>query len=374
MNVHERELKISTAIHAAWKYVENDGSAQNMIYITGLKNIYSKQLPNMPREYVARLVYDRRHKSTALVKKNGAVIGGITYRAFPEQRMGEICFCAVTASEQVKGYGTRLMNTTKEHARTRDNITHFLTFADNNAVGYFTKQGFTREITMSRDQWFGFIKDYDGGTLMECVIHPSISYTQFPQMLSTQRQLIDAQVRQVSRCYRVHKGLSYFKEGSEGEIRPPLDIGSIRGVREAGWSPEQAKPSPYLIVFKEGIASASNPESLFRFMSETIKELAANPDAWPFLKPVPLDQVPDYLNIIKDPIDISLVEGRINSRNYYLTLDIWLADARRIFANCRRYNAADTIYVKLANKLEIWLNVHLTSHVVSANMEPLNWQ
>jgi ribosomal protein S18 acetylase RimI-like enzyme len=163
MRADERELTISTAMHAAWKYVENDGSAQNMIYITGLKNIYSKQLPNMPKEYVARLVYDRRHKSTALVKKNGAVIGGITYRAFPDQRMGEICFCAVTASEQVKGYGTRLMNTTKEHARTRDNITHFLTFADNNAVGYFTKQGFTREITMSRDQWFGFIKDYDGG-------------------------------------------------------------------------------------------------------------------------------------------------------------------------------------------------------------------
>jgi histone acetyltransferase len=30
------------------------------------------------------------------------------------QQVGEISFCAVTASEQVKGFGTRLMNHTKQ--------------------------------------------------------------------------------------------------------------------------------------------------------------------------------------------------------------------------------------------------------------------
>ena len=29
-------------------------------------------------------------------------------------------------------------------------------------------------------QWFGFIKDYDGGTLMECRIHPTLPYASFP--------------------------------------------------------------------------------------------------------------------------------------------------------------------------------------------------
>jgi histone acetyltransferase len=38
-------------------------------------------------------------------------------------------------------------------------------------------QGFTREITLPRDRWVGFIKDYDGGTLMECAIHPKLPYT-----------------------------------------------------------------------------------------------------------------------------------------------------------------------------------------------------
>jgi histone acetyltransferase len=56
------------------------------------------------------------------------------------QRFGEIAFCAITADEQVKGYGTRLMNHLKQHARDADGLTHFLTYADNNAVGYFVKQ------------------------------------------------------------------------------------------------------------------------------------------------------------------------------------------------------------------------------------------
>lgn len=56
------------------------------------------------------------------------------------QGLGEIAFCAVAANQQVRGFGTRLMNHTKAMARDRDGLTHFLTYADNNAVGYFTKQ------------------------------------------------------------------------------------------------------------------------------------------------------------------------------------------------------------------------------------------
>lgn len=41
---------------------------------------------------------------------------------------------------QVRGFGTRLMNHAKAMARDRDGIRYFLTYADNNAVGYFKKQ------------------------------------------------------------------------------------------------------------------------------------------------------------------------------------------------------------------------------------------
>ena len=71
----------------------------------------------MPKEYIARLVLDRRHRSVAIVRPQNNVVGGITYRPFHEQSFGEIAFCAVTASEQVKGFGTRLMNHTKVRLR-----------------------------------------------------------------------------------------------------------------------------------------------------------------------------------------------------------------------------------------------------------------
>ena len=38
------------------------------------------------------------------------------------------------------------------YARERDHLTHFLTYADNNAVGYFAKQGFTKEISLERER------------------------------------------------------------------------------------------------------------------------------------------------------------------------------------------------------------------------------
>jgi histone acetyltransferase len=97
----------------------------------------------MPKEYIVRLIFERRHRSVGIVTPSNRCIGGITYRTFPGSpcsTLGEIAFCAVSATHQVKGHGTRLMNWTKEFARTRDSLTHFLTYADNNAVGYFAKQ------------------------------------------------------------------------------------------------------------------------------------------------------------------------------------------------------------------------------------------
>jgi hypothetical protein len=50
------------------------------------------------------------------------------------QGFTEIVFCAVTSNEQVKGYGTHLMNHLKDY-HIGHNIYHFLTFADEFAIG-----------------------------------------------------------------------------------------------------------------------------------------------------------------------------------------------------------------------------------------------
>jgi len=73
-----------------------------LIILTGLKNIFMKQLPKMPREYIARLVFDREHWSMAIVKRGYQVVGGITYRPFAQRGFAEIVFCAITGTEQVR--------------------------------------------------------------------------------------------------------------------------------------------------------------------------------------------------------------------------------------------------------------------------------
>jgi hypothetical protein len=89
--------------------VENDGKPDSCVKLVGLKSLFPKQLPKMPRAYIARLVFDRRHKSLAILSDDpqhkGAdeeIIGAICYRGFYEMRFAEIAFCAVNSSHQVK--------------------------------------------------------------------------------------------------------------------------------------------------------------------------------------------------------------------------------------------------------------------------------
>lgn len=91
-----------------FEVVRNDGKRESLLLLLGLKNVFVKQLPNMPRPYVSRLVFDRKHESLALLKKNAKgdyiVMGGCCYRPFFDQKLGEIAFLAISQTEQVRGY------------------------------------------------------------------------------------------------------------------------------------------------------------------------------------------------------------------------------------------------------------------------------
>jgi histone acetyltransferase len=58
------------------KYVKNDGSIENGRLLTGLKNVFSKCLPNMPKEYICRLIFERRHKCAPVLPDRRAVHHG----------------------------------------------------------------------------------------------------------------------------------------------------------------------------------------------------------------------------------------------------------------------------------------------------------
>ncbi|KAG5250536.1 HISTONE ACETYLTRANSFERASE family protein [Salix suchowensis] len=246
----------------------NDGIDEHMVWLIGLKNIFARQLPNMPKEYIVRLLMDRSHKSVMVIRHN-LVVGGITYRPYISQKFGEIAFCAITADEQVKGYGTRLMNHLKQHARDVDGLTHFLTYADNNAVGYFIKQGFTKEIKLEKDRWHGYIKDYDGGILMECRIDQKLPYTDLSTMIRRQRQAIDEKIRELSNCHIVYPGIDFQKKEA-GIPKKIIKIEDIPGLREAGWAPDQWGHSRFKTL-NSSKDSGTNQKHLIAFMRSLLK-------------------------------------------------------------------------------------------------------
>ncbi|XP_010633857.1 histone acetyltransferase KAT2A [Fukomys damarensis] len=197
-----------------------------LLWLVGLQNVFSHQLPRMPKEYIARLVFDPKHKTLALIK-DGRVIGGICFRVFPTQGFTEIVFCAVTSNEQVKGYGTHLMNHLKEY-HIKHGILYFLTYADEYAIGYFKKQGFSKDIKVPKSRYLGYIKDYEGATLMECELNPRIPYTELSHIIKKQKEIIKKLIeRKQAQIRKVYPGLSCFKEG----VRQ-IPVESVPGIRE----------------------------------------------------------------------------------------------------------------------------------------------
>ena len=396
---------LSFAVHTC---ANADAEMVHLERLVALKTLFSKQLPNMPREYIVRLLFDPRHRSLTLLK-GGQVIGGITYRAFNAQGFAEIVFCAVSADEQVRGYGSRLMARMKEHALREEGVDHFLTYADNNAVGYFAKQGFSATISMPRERWGGFIKDYDGGTLMECQFSEADMKwrANFPEIIARQRAALAKVVRSLSSSHVVHPPLQAFdalREREErglppppGERRPRVAVQDIPGVVEAGWDPEDLGSS---LCFTACVEQANDertgylqacalardmgadqprcawPTRLPAFeaaqqiqMAALHKALVEHADAWPFAEAVDVREVPDYPEVVRDPVDLSLIGRRIVQGDYYATVQMFVADVKRMVANCKLYNGPVTIYSKAAVRLENFFDSQLLARTIDFKMD-----
>ena len=123
-----------------------------------------------------------------------------------------------------------LMNQFKMHIKkTYPDMLHFLTYADNYAVGYFQKQGFSKHITLDRAVWAGYIKDYEGGTIMQCRMLPKVDYLNTQELIAQQKEAILEKIRKMSRSHVVHEGLRQFREGApEGVTVDPSDVPGLR--------------------------------------------------------------------------------------------------------------------------------------------------
>ena len=91
----------------------NDGSLRSMELLINFKCLIVRQLPKMQKEHIIRLIFDPRHSSILLIEGSRNIIGGICFRVFEELSVAEIAFLVVKAEEQVKGFGTKLMDQLK---------------------------------------------------------------------------------------------------------------------------------------------------------------------------------------------------------------------------------------------------------------------
>lgn len=62
--------------------------------------------------------------------------------------------------------------------------------------------------------------------------------------------------------------------------------------------------------------------------------------------------------------DLKTMLKRVESEQYYVTLEMFIADAKRMFANARTYNSPETIYFKCATRHVVSL-IPLTLHISS---------
>lgn len=88
---------------------------------------------------------------------------------------------------------------------------------------------------------------------------------------------------------------------------------------------------------------------LYPILKKLVTELQDHNSAWPFENPVA--GVPDYYEVIKEPMDIKTLTEKVEE-DMYENVNQFAHDTQKIFNNCRVYNEDGTPYTKCANRLE----------------------
>jgi histone acetyltransferase len=384
----EKEERIGVI---SYEFVTNDGSDASLMQLVHCKCLFGRQLPKMPKEYIVRLVFDRRHVTLVMKRKEvvgstppcsspgpsesgmsdplvqagseppttgkvrETVVAAVCFRPF--HTFAEIAFLAVSSKDQVKGYGTRLMNHLKEALKVRG-VTDLVTYADNAAVGYFRKQGFysptAAQATKKDSEWHtciktgydSYIKDYDGANKMVCCIYKDINYLTASQMREEVEAALWAAYMRVTKPL-VHKGLAKMPEKLY-DI-PGLEFLAPKAATPKKPTSTSQEPSP---PRQRPVPSRLQvPTSVEAMVSDVLESALSNGASWPFKEPVDINLAPDYYEVIKQPMDISTMK-RKNSRNEYISLRELRNDFKLMFDNCVFYNGDDSIYAQAANVLE----------------------
>lgn len=76
-------------------------------------------------------------------------------------------------------------------------------------------------------------------------------------------------------------------------------------------------------------------------LGNLIDEIIKHDKAWPFIKPVSTAEVPDYLEVIKRPMDFSKIKSKLNLGGY-TSNEQAMKDVQQVFFNCDLYNLSSS--------------------------------
>ncbi|XP_047660095.1 bromodomain-containing protein 1 isoform X3 [Tachysurus fulvidraco] len=107
-------------------------------------------------------------------------------------------------------------------------------------------------------------------------------------------------------------------------------------------------------------------------LKAVLEQLQEKDQAKIFAQPVSIEEVPDYMDHIRHPMDFSTMRKRIDAQAYS-NLDDFEADFDLIISNCMKYNAKDTYFYRSAVRLRDQGGVLLRKarrHIESIGFEP----
>ena len=327
-----------------------------------VSDVFQNQLPMMPKNYILSQVMNTKNRALTLIK-DGIIIAGILYRPFYQRGFAEIVFLSVDAKEQIKGYGVFIVDLLKEHFKKEivyfytENIVinditgevknsevckerpieeylkgikkedlenlsenkfvkrgclYFMTYDDHYALTFFAKQGFS--LRKTSDDWVKYIKDYDGGSLMECIVDWNFNY-----ILKTEEILKEKE--------------KFFKIFCDQNLIKKLDKNftknSILGEEDSIEPRQKLTYSTHILNGFEYILSV----------------IMMDPHSWAFLNAVSELEVPGYSAIIKEPMDLGTMMKKVENKEYKNFIE-FQKDFKLIAKNCLEFNGANSIYSK----------------------------
>lgn len=72
-----------------------------------------------------------------------------------------------------------------------------------------------------------------------------------------------------------------------------------------------------------------------------LDEITKHSCSWPFNRPVSVKEVPDYYEVVKNPMDFAKIKSKLNMGSY-TSNSMMMKDVEQIFFNCDLYNTSDT--------------------------------